>query len=206
MKALWVHESLVYKPWFACNRMVWTKTNQIRTCQKRLTSLMRCTPKKINCMHDHTLMQHNNNNEHNKKFIIITAREKHIIKHKTATPCCLSSLVFETFLLVLPSDAFKVTAGLHLASHLFPAIPWGDLSSALLGPVLYCPHSNSLGKCPSRHNSFSVILQVSDAFLQLFPFYYLTTSQAPTSLEKLNPLCIRFSTNTVNTPINQYCY
>lgn len=70
--------------------------------------------------------------------------------------------------MLLPSDAFKVTAGLHLASHLSPAFPWGILSSALLGPVLYCPHSSSQGKCLARHNSFSVMLQVSDAFVQLF--------------------------------------
>lgn len=84
---------------------------------------------------------------------------------------CPSSLLFETFLLVLPSDTFKVTAGLHLASHLFPGIPWGVLSSPLLGPVLYCPHSSSLGKCLTRHNSFPVILQVLDTFLQLFSLW-----------------------------------
>lgn len=127
---------------------------------------MRYQPKQINCMRDHTLMQHSHIYPHTNKSNNWITQRCHSLLY------CLSSLVFETFfffLLVLPSDAFKVTAGLHLASHLFPAIPWGVLSSPLLGPVLYCPHPSSLGKCPARHNSVSVILQVSDAFLQLFP-------------------------------------
>lgn len=39
-------------------------------------------------------------------------------RQKTAAPAVLS-VVSETILLVLPPLAFKVTAGLHLASHLF---------------------------------------------------------------------------------------
>lgn len=55
----------------------------------------------------------------------------------------------------------------HLASHLFPAVPRGAPSSLLLGPVLYCPHSRSLGKCPARRYRFSVILQVSTKTFRL---------------------------------------
>lgn len=117
----------------------------------------------------HKLMHHSNIYRHTNNS---NDRTEHVTKHRKTQNChsyCLSSLVFLTFLLFLPSDAFKVTSSLRLASHLFAAIPWGVLSSALLGPVLYCPRSSSLGKWPARHYSFSAILQVSDAFLQSFP-------------------------------------
>lgn len=77
--------------------------------------------------------------------------------------CCI---LFRHFLL-LTSDVFEVKADPHLASHLFPAVPRGVLSSLLLGPVLYCPHSRSLGKCPARRYRFSVILQVSTKTFRL---------------------------------------
>lgn len=138
-----VHQSHVYKPRFICDRTVWTKFRRFLTRYKAT---------RINCMREHTPVPNKCDSR------------------STALPLPLHCHYFlRRFLLVLPPDAFKVTVGLHLASHLFPAIPWGVLSSSLLGPVLYCPHPSSLGKCPSRHNnSLSAILQVPDAFLQSF--------------------------------------
>lgn len=77
-------------------------------------------------------------------------------------PSRQSFLLFEALLLLIPSETFKVTTGLHLAGHLFAAVPEDMMSSALFDHVLYCPYSGSLGTCPVWHNNPSVTLQVSD--------------------------------------------
>ncbi len=46
--------------------------------------------KEINCMRDHTLMQHSNIYKHTNKSKHRTAQKKHITKHRTATLAVLS--------------------------------------------------------------------------------------------------------------------
>lgn len=127
---------------------------------------MRYQPKQINCMRDHTLMQHSHIYPHtNKSNNWITQR---------CHSCCI---VYRHLFLRL--FFFFCWFYLQMLSRSQQACIWPAIcfqpsheaschrrSLALSSTVHIRAH---WGKCPARHNSVSVILQVSDAFLQLFP-------------------------------------
>lgn len=124
---------------------------------------MRYQPKQINCMRDHTLMQHSHIYPHtNKSNNWITQR---------CHSCCI---VFRhLFLRLFAGFTFRCFQGHSRPASGQPSVSSHPMRRPVIAASLALSSTVHIrahwGKCPARHNSVSVILQVSDAFLQLFP-------------------------------------